>query len=188
MGRSEGRIALVRLLALLGAMTLAACGVATSDRPSDGSAVQLEVPNLTLSTYQGDEHLGGTEVSLAEVVGLGKPVVLNFWAALCPPCRAEMPGIQRVFDERGHEVTVLGIDVGPQQFMGSRTEGRQLLAELGVTYPAGTTFEATVVRDFRLVGMPTTLFINANGSLHRSWSGLLNEEKINEFIDKMLAS
>jgi thiol-disulfide isomerase/thioredoxin len=179
--------AVLWLLTLVGALTLAACGVSPADGTSNGT-VQLEVPNLKLSTYQGDEHDGGTEVSLVDVVGLGKPVVLNFWAALCPPCRAEMPDIQRVHDARGDEVTILGIDVGPQLFLGSREEGRQLLIDLGITYPAGTTFEENVARDFRLVGMPTTLFINADGSLHRSWSGLLNEEKINEFIDEMLAS
>ena len=69
---------------------------------------------------------------------LGQPVVLNFWAALCPPCRAEMPEFQRVYDEREAEVLVLGIDIGPQQFLGSREEGRALLADLGVHYPAGT--------------------------------------------------
>ena len=130
--------------------------------------------------------LGGDEVSLSEVVGQGKPVVLNFWAALCGPCRAEMPEFQRIDDARSDEVTILGIDIGPQQFLGSREEGKQLLIDLGVRYPVGTTFDDNVVRNFEVVGMPTTFFIKADGSLHRSWSGLLTEEKMNEIIDEML--
>jgi thiol-disulfide isomerase/thioredoxin len=121
-------------------------------------------------------------------VGLGKPVVLNFWAALCPPCRAEMPDFQEVYDERHDEVTIIGIDIGQQQYLGSREDAKKLLVDLGVTYPAGTTFDEGVVRDFRVVGMPTTFFINTDGSLLRAWSGLLTKAKINELIDEMLES
>lgn len=152
------------------------------------SEVNLELPNLTITAYQRADELGGEEVTLAQLVGQGKPVVLNFWAALCPPCRAEMPDIQAVYDERRDEVTIIGVDIGQQQFLGSREDAKQLLVDLGVTYPAGTTFDTSVVRDFRVVGMPTTFFINADGSLLRAWSGLLNEAKINEFIDEMLES
>jgi thiol-disulfide isomerase/thioredoxin len=185
------------VFAFLGLFVLAACG-GGSDSPSPtpttdsggstpaASVLNLEVPDFTISAYQGADVLGGEEVTLSELVGHGKPVVLNFWAALCPPCRAEMPDIQRIHDARGHEVTVVGIDIGPQQFLGSRQDGRDLLAELDVSYPAGTTFEDTVVRDFRIVGMPTTFFIYPDGRVLRTWSGLLNEEKINEFIDELL--
>lgn len=184
---------------LLVSAALAACGAAVDATPTapassgaqdepTGSAITLEVPDLTITVYQQAEELGGEEVMLSDLVSQGRPVVLNFWAALCPPCRAEMPDIQAVYDHRGHEVTVIGVDIGPQQFLGSREEGKQLLTDLGITYPAGTTFDEGVVRDFRVVGMPTTFFINADGSLLRAWSGLLNEEKVNEFIDEMLAS
>ena len=177
------RLAAISLLALAGVVVFAACGAGNDNAGTTG----LEVPDLSISAYQGDDVLGGTEVTLSEVLDQGKPVVLNFWAALCPPCRAEMPDIQRIFEERGDEVTIVGIDIGPQQLLGSRDEGRLLLEELDVHYPAGTTFDDRVVLDFEIFGMPTTFFINADGSLLRSWSGLLNEAKINEFIDQMVA-
>lgn len=185
-----------RLAALIfaGSALLAACGVdgdsATPTQPQDtGSrpAISLEVPDLLINAYQGSEDLGGDEVMLSSIVGQGKPVVLNFWAALCPPCRVEIPDIQAVYDERRYEVTVIGVDIGPQQFLGSRDDGKQLLADLGATYPAGTTFDDSVVRDFRVVGMPTTFFIRADGSLLRSWSGLLTKSKFNEIIDELVA-
>ena len=187
-------------LAVVTTGLLAACGAATSELTATqtpvvdseatpvGSTINLELPDLAIRAYQRADELGGEEISLSDVVGMGKPVVLNFWAALCPPCRAEMPDIQRIYDERGDEVTVIGIDIGTQQFLGSREDGKQLLANLNVDYPAGTTFDDNVVRDFRVVGMPTTFFINADGSLLRAWSGLLNEAKMNQFIDEMLAN
>ena len=188
---THNRIGLLGLLAFLGLLILTACG-GTDPGPgsstggsSDTTIVSLEVPDITIETYQGEEILGGTEITLSEIVGQGKPVVLNFWAALCPPCRAEMPDIQKVHETRGDEVIILGLDIGPQQLLGTRDEGKALLAELNVHYPAGTTFDDNIVRQYRIVGMPTTLFINSDGTLLRSWSGLLNEEKFNEFIDQL---
>ncbi len=191
-----------RLIALVIASSalLAACGgtvvdttepptfSVSSEGPSTNSKINLELPDMTITAYQRADLLGGEEVHLSELVSQGKPVVLNFWAALCPPCRAEMPDIQRVFDQRGGEVTIVGIDIGPQQFLGSREDAKRLLVDLGISYPVGTTFDESIVRDFRLVGMPTTFFIHADGSLLQTWSGLLTEAKINEFIDEMLSS
>jgi hypothetical protein len=99
-----------------------------------------------------------------------------------------MPDFQAVYDERHDEVIIIGVDIGQQQHLGSREDGKQLLVDLGVTYPSGTTFDENVVRDFRMVGMPTTFFINTDGTLMRAWTGLLNKAKINELIDEMLES
>jgi thiol-disulfide isomerase/thioredoxin len=186
-------------LAVTASALLAACGgAASSAAPTPTSAagsgdapvastINLETPDLAISAYQRADVLGGEEVLLSELVGRhGKPVVLNFWAALCPPCRAEMPDIQAVFEQRAEDVTIVGVDIGPQQFLGSREDGKELLAALAISYPVGTTFDDNVVREFQVVGMPTTFFINADGSLLRAWSGLLNEAKLHEFIDDML--
>jgi thiol-disulfide isomerase/thioredoxin len=178
---------------------LAACGGTVADATAipaihsqdtlEGSSAaggSQDLPDLAITVYQRADELGGKEVTLSGLLGQGKPVVLNFWAALCPPCRAEMPDFQAVYDERHDEVTIIGVDIGQQQFLGSREDAKQLLVELGVTYPAGTTLDESVVRDFRIVGMPTTFFINTDGTLLRAWSGLLNKAKINELIDEML--
>ena len=165
------------MAAMAAALALAACG---------GGSVALEVPDLPISAYQGQDALGGEDTSLSTVVGQGKPVVLNFWAALCPPCRAEMPEFERVHEERGNEVTILGVDIGPQQRLGTREEGQALLQELGVTYPAGTTFDDSVVRGFEIFGMPTTFFIAADGTVVRKWSGILDEAKLNELVDELV--
>jgi thiol-disulfide isomerase/thioredoxin len=182
---------------------LAACGVAVVDvtaTPHAGinsegtigesgeTSAGRELPNLAITIYHRLDELGDEEVTLSALVGQGKPIVLNFWAALCPPCRAEMPDFQAVYDERHDEVIIIGVDIGQQQHLGSREDGKQLLVDLGVTYPSGTTFDENVVRDFRMVGMPTTFFINTDGTLMRAWTGLLNKAKINELIDEMLES
>ena len=70
--------------------------------------------------------------------------------------------------------------------LGSRPDGIALLAELGVTYPAGTTFESDAVRSYQILGMPTTYFITRDGAVKSRFSGLLTADKINELIDEIL--
>lgn len=185
--------ALLAVAAIAAALALAACGTDAAppasqspDAGAGGAAVSLETPDLEISVYQGQETLGGDSAALSDALAHGKPVVLNFWAALCPPCRAEMPEFQRVHERRGGEVTILGVDIGPQQFLGTREEGRTLLRDLGVTYAAGTTYNETVAHDFEILGMPTTIFIRADGSVARKWSGVINEEKLNELVDELV--
>ena len=151
-----------------------------------GCTAALQVPNFTIALYQGAEELGGQEVSVEEVLDDGKPVVLNFWAGLCPPCRGEMPDFQEVYDQRRQQIIMLGIDVGPFLFLGTREEGRALLEEISITYPAGTTFDEEAFRSLELLGMPTTIFLEPGGKLHRKWTGILTKDKLNELIDDLL--
>ena len=204
MGDSIRKRALLAMTAMAVAVALAACSggeeatpeptptpvpPAESDAPGMPevpASVMLELPDMEISAYQGQDALGGEDTTLSAVVGQGKPVVLNFWAALCPPCRAELPEFERVHHERSDEVTILGIDIGPQQLLGTREEGQALLTELGVSFPAGTTFDDTVVRGFEVFSMPTTFFIASDGSVMRKWSGILDEEKLNELVDELV--
>ena len=144
--------------------------------------------DLTISMYQGVEKLGGArEIRLSRLEG--GPVVLNFWAALCPPCRAEMPGFQQFYNQYQDDMTLLGVDIGP--FMGfgdaSHLEAERLLRDLGITYPAGFTTDASVPRRFRITAMPTTIFINSQGEIFEKRSGLLTPGDLAKITTAMLA-
>ena len=167
------RLALLVLAPLL----LAAC-----------TGLQLQVPDFTISAYQGEDELGGQETTLTDLLAQEKPVVLNFWAALCAPCLAEMPDIQKVYDQRQGEVLIVGIDLGPFVLLGTRDEGKALLEELDISYPAGTTFDEQAFRDLQILGMPTSIFLKPSGEVHRRWTGFLDEAKLNELIDELIAA
>ncbi len=171
------RLGLLAAAAVVASVALAACQ----------SEVEDAVPDLVISVSQGAEVIGEGDVTLAELVDGGKPVVVNFWAALCAPCRLEIPEFQRVHDARADAVTILGVDIGPQWRLGTREEGEALLAELGITSPAGTTSDPEVNTKFGILGMPTTVFIHADGRVLRTWTGALNEAKMNEIVDELVA-
>jgi len=154
---------------------------------SPSSAVDLPL-DFQIAVYQGQELLGGQEVNFSGVVGQGKPVILNFWASFCPPCRLEMPDLQEVHEEFGDQVVLVGVDVGTFTGLGNEEAGRALLQEAGITYPAGTTANADVLRAYQVVGMPTTLFFTPDGEIVERWTGLLTRDKMQELVQKLIGA
>ena len=152
----------------------------------DGEQWVKQVPNdFAFTLYQGQEDLGAESMNFSDLQG--KPVVLNFWAGLCPPCRAEMPEFQEFYDEYHDRVILLGIDVGQFTSLGNRADGEALLKQLGVTYPAGFTEDPAIMRNFKVLGMPTTVFVDSEGEIFRCWTGALNLKTLSEIADEMLA-
>ena len=96
-----------------------------------------KVSDFAVDVYQGQDVLGGSNIRFADVLAQGKPVVLNFWAGNCPPCRFEMPALQRVYNRHSDDVIYVGLDVGLYSGLGTRQSAISLLQELGITYPAG---------------------------------------------------
>ena len=178
------------LIPLLAAMLLAlplamaACGGGEDSGAAEDADADPAI-SFPMVMYQGGDVVGGERVELAALLG-DKPIILNFWAGLCPPCRAEMPDFQAFYEEYGDRVLLLGIDVGEFTNLGGREEARELLNELGVTYPAGYTEDPSVMRNYRVLGMPSTIFIDGDGNIVRYWNGVINEEGLREHTDAML--
>ncbi len=136
--------------------------------------------------YQGADVLGGQEVDFNDILRQGKPVVLNFWAGLCPPCRQEMPDFQKVYNEFKGEFILVGLDVGPFVGLGSNNDGRRLLEELGVTYPAAYAKSADLVREYRVLGMPTTVFFTPDGEVFSKKTGFMTEGEMRSRVQALL--
>jgi|TARA_B100000809_G_scaffold226184_1_gene237653 thiol-disulfide isomerase/thioredoxin len=178
-------------LALVLTVAAIACGNSTTDNSQsivgDESSSSGELaPDFSVTMFQGQDVVGGDEVSLHSLFG-DKPIVLNFWAGLCPPCRAEMPDLQEFYDKFEDRAILLGIDLGQFTGLGNQEEAKELLAELEITYPAGFTEDESVVRDYQVLGMPTTIFIDADGMIFNKWTGALNGSVLEEKTLEMLA-
>ena len=143
-------------------------------------------PNFSFTLYQGAERLGSEELELSDLKG--KPLVLNFWAGLCPPCRAEMDDLQIFNDRYSEKVTTLGIDLGQYLGLGSNEDALTLLEDMNLTYPAGFTEDPTVIEKYQIFGIPTTMFINSDGTIFRTWAGLLDEQVLVEISSEMLGN
>jgi thiol-disulfide isomerase/thioredoxin len=141
---------------------------------------------LALVAYQGEDVLGGRDVNFTDISKRGRPVVLNLWAGLCPPCRQEMPAFQRVYEDYKDELILVGVDVGPFVGLGSRADGQQLLRDLNITYPAAYAKSADIVREYQVLGMPTTVFFKPNGEIFRKVTGFMSEDALRGEVTALL--
>jgi thiol-disulfide isomerase/thioredoxin len=160
---------------------LAACSAGAPERA--GGA-----PDFTLTAYQGEDVLGGQTVTFSKIFERGKPVILNFWAGLCPPCRAEMPGFQQVIEQVSDRVVLVGVDVGPFVGLGTHDDARRLLEELGIHYPAAYAVDSTPVRLYQIRSMPTTVFLTPRGQIVETTSGMLLGAQMRSKIDRLIAA
>ena len=117
---------------------------------------------------------------------IGRPLVLNFWARLCGPCWSEMPDLQDFYEEHQGEVELLGVDLGQFTGLGLPKDAGKLLDALGVTYPAGYTDDAHVVRDYGVRAMPTTVFISSDGNVFQTWTGAIERQQLEAIVAEML--
>lgn len=138
--------------------------------PADAAAALKEpqpaanhpAPDFTLPRYGTDES-----VSLSDL--RGKPLVLNFWATWCGPCRNEMPILQAASERYADDIRIVGVDYGEDpQVVGP------FLEELGVTFPILLDQAVSVGNLYRVMGLPTTFFIGADGVIRQVYAGELN--------------
>jgi thiol-disulfide isomerase/thioredoxin len=168
-------------------LTPAAQGGQPSSTLAAGASALRLAPEIEIVMYQGQTEVGGEKIALSALwEKKHQPVVLNFWAGLCPPCRAEMPDFQRLFEQPRRKFALIGVDIGPFIGLGSRDDGKALLRALKLTYPAGTTFDIRTIRNYEVLGMPTTVFITADGRILRKYTGLLTFEQMKTFTDELV--
>ena len=168
------------VVALVVIVTLISSNGSTGNTAAEDDGLAKD---FSFTLYQGEQELGGEKLNLDEL--RGKPVVLNFWAGLCPPCRAEMPDLQRFYEESQDEVVMLGIDVGRFNNLGGKRDAQRLLKELDITYPAGFTRDGSVMREYEVISMPTTVFINSKGEVFHSWSGVITQDILASLTNSM---
>lgn len=144
--------------------------------------------DFEISVYRGADALGGDSVRLSQVLAQGKPVALNFFAGLCPPCRAEMPDLQQVHKRFGDRFTLVGVDLGPFTGLGTNDDGLALVEELNVTFATGSTPDPQVVNRYRILGMPSTVFLTPDGKVLRKWDGLLTRAKMEELVEQLIGA
>jgi len=144
--------------------------------------------NFSISFYNDNDLLIDNETSFYTLLQNDKPIVLNLWAGLCPPCRAEMPEMEEVYQEYGDRIILFGLDLGPFMGLGNVHDGQALVNEFGISYPTGTTDDSDVIYDYKILGLPTTLFINSNREITRSWTGLIHKEKLAQLIEDLIES
>ena len=141
--------------------------------------LEREAPDFSVRT------LGGEDVRLSDF--RGRSVWINFWATWCPPCRAEAPDIQEVYEAHESEgLVVLAISIGE-----STNTVADYIKRTGMTVTVGIDEGTNVAAQYRIVGIPTHFFIDREGVL-REWrigsmSKKTMESKVGEIMSPVAA-
>ncbi|MEW5989706.1 MAG: TlpA disulfide reductase family protein [Chloroflexota bacterium] len=133
----------------------------------------FNAPDFTLTTLTGEE------LRLAEL--RGRPVVLNFWATWCPPCRVEMPFFQDASVQYNGRAAVIGVNQGEETPTVS-----EFITSFQITYPIALDSDNRVSKLYDVRALPTTYFIDANGIVREVYTGVVNGAVLEDRIEKLL--
>lgn len=161
-------------------------GDSTKDSQKDSEAEKDSqiVPSIdfTLQDQYGQAH------TLSDYKG--KTVFMNFWATWCPPCKAEMPDIQKIYEsyeQEGEEaLVVLGVAAPNTGGEGSEEEIQAFLEKNGYTYPVLMDTTGEVFASYGISSYPTTFMIDREGNVFGYVSGMLSEDVMRSIIKQTM--
>lgn len=132
-------------------------------------------PNFELTDLEGNA------VQLSDY--RGQKVLINFWATWCPPCRAEMPHMQRFYEDFNNEVVILAVN------MTSIDKGMDailpFIEEFKLTFPIALDQEGDVMNTYQITAYPTTYAVDRQGIVRTKFIGPMDYETMNNAVDKM---
>ena len=146
------------------------------DSDTDTEIPQPQAPSFTMIDYNGNE------ITLDSLKG--KPIVLNFWASWCPPCRNEMPAFEQAYKEYGNDVQFIMVS---HLAWGNDTvqSAKAFYEQSGYTFPIYFDNEFEAYSVYGLQSIPRTVFINADGTVSRYITGGISYTILSQEIEKI---
>lgn len=168
MSFSVGRFAKVMTLLL---------AISAADVNAQAATPGRRAPDINLPTLSGGRfHLSKLR---------GNAVVVSFWGTWCPPCRKEFPELVRVQAEHAQAgLRVVAVNGRDQEE--STDDVERFVSAFAVTFPIALDKRGSVRRAYRIVGQPTTVFIDSSGVVRKVHVGLIERDELDKGIAMIL--
>ncbi len=135
---------------------------------------KIKAPDFTVTDADGNA------VKLSDL--FGKPIVLNFWASWCSPCKSEMPEFNEVYEDVGEDVAFMMVDLTDGRRETQET-GAQYIEEQGFSFPVYFDTEQEAAAAYGIRSIPTTIFIDQDGFIVAGAQSAIDAETLRKGID-----
>ncbi|GAA0430390.1 redoxin domain-containing protein [Lentibacillus halophilus] len=144
-----------------------------SGADSYGLQIGKKAPDFELQTLQGEK------VSLTDY--RGQRVLVNFWASWCAPCRAEMPDMQKFYENKDIEILAVNLTTAEN----SESDVVDFVDEYGLTFPIPMDKNSNVANTYQIKPIPTSYMIDSEGRIQYKQLGPMNYEQMVQEFEKM---
>ncbi|WP_055108281.1 peroxiredoxin family protein [Paenibacillus ihumii] len=175
----------IAMIVLLGLIGWGIYDYAGKENTQPGSKMDEAIPvGLKVGNRAPDftlQNLDGEEVQLSDY--RGRTVMLNFWASWCPPCRIEMPHMER-FYERYAEKGAVVLAVNMTHLEEGKEHVESFLEEFGLTFPHAVDETGRVTEQYQIMAYPTTYVLDSEGVITQRFQGAIDYNMMKEAYEK----
>ncbi|MBR4026779.1 MAG: redoxin domain-containing protein [Lachnospiraceae bacterium] len=125
----------------------------------------------------------GASVNLSDF--FGKPIIINFWATWCEPCKSELPTFDTLYQEYGEDVHFLMINLTDNATDTVR-KVKAFVEQQGYSFPVYYDTELNVALTYYIPSIPRTLFLDKQGNILEEYIGAMSETTLRNYIESLL--
>lgn len=147
-------------------------GTEPEEKSENSEEVSYLAPDFTVT------DMDGNSVSLSDK--FGKPIIVNFWASWCPPCKSEMPDFEEAFKEYGNEITFMMVNMtGGRETVES---AKSFIEKSTYSFPVYFDTEYQAAMTYGVSSIPQTIFIDKDGNLTAYAQGMIDKNALDTGI------
>lgn len=139
--------------------------------------IRYTAPDFTVLDAEGNK------VSLSDMKG--KPVVVNFWATWCGPCRSELPHFEEMYKKYGNNVVFMMVDL-TENYRETVEGAKSFINDLGYSFPLYFDTEFSAAYAYSVNSIPLTVFVKADGTMYSNYVGAISAETLEKYINGLL--